>query len=649
MNGKRNYKKRGTALKKSCYVHTMAPPPHIHELTDISNSRDLIRYAVASQWGRLGTSLSLNQKAVAKEMGMAESAFSHALGDGTAPFDDAHLKRFDLIMSVLGLDHAGGLRALAVRLRGAHDAESRAVDPHSPASTHEELLRRLSNDEDTVLLQADALVSRLRLASRLGRSEPSARSNEINRVVSRLILIGAAPPTQRNVEALIWLGTLSGYAFDQMQDQLVEAVRTTPLGFRVWRAVTKSVLLNTVKPARGKEIRTDRATINSLRVSVRRLLKDAGTLRDKSLYPGRSLDLELAIALPGAWSAPTDEQGDWVYEVLLERAQSDSATLRERATAAHGLWQRAVQGKGRDKDTVKVQLQELIDEFEAAENRPDVATGLHWTAATLRAVIAEDVEVCNAWPENGEAWFATVMDAARDLGEDVTIPAHVRSATRKLFEHALLQNAGVPRRQAIDTIVAAGWADQVAHALSEVLKHERGESWLRIRALFALGFLQCRNRYVRDALVEACLRAAHRLSVAEPQEQSPAMVTELHAALFAVGDCFGARGAEDLARQVREPLRSTLEKLVEGGLLADEPTWPAARAAAYLLTFTAQAGRPAEPDFAQVLLGRLEHHPDPVTSELSKWALSFRFAGDGSVRPLLDAARLDAHGNLRLD
>jgi len=64
----------------------------------------------------------------------------------------------------------------------------------------------------------------------------------------------------------------------------------------------------------------------------------------------------------------------------------------------------------------------------------------------------------------------------------------------------------------------------------------------------------------------------------------------------------------------------------------------AARAAAYVLTVTAQPSEPGEKDISQDLLERLSQHPDPVTSHLSQWALSFRFAPDGTVRPLLAAA-----------
>ncbi|WP_328736674.1 hypothetical protein [Streptomyces bobili] len=620
----------------------MAPPPHTHVLLDIGIHRDLIRYAVASHIARLEErgEFQVSNKELAVRVGMKESQFSHALGDAPDRFGDAHLARLDLIMTALGVEHAGGLGALAVRLRGSQD-QAGPVEPHTPASRHDQLLARVSDDEDIALAQVEALVSQLRVLSDLRRPlhrQLRDRRDAVRKLVARLILIGAAPPTRRNVEALIWLGTLSGYAFDLMAGQLEKAVRTAPLGFRVWRAVTKSVLLNTAKTAHA-----DKAALNALRACVGRLLGDAEKLRMTSLYPGRSLDLELAIAVPADWSAPAgpqDENGDWVGRMLLTRAQNRDATLRERGTAAHGLWQRAVAGRGWDRAVVGRHLEALIGDFEDARDRPDIAAGLRWTAATLRVVMERDEGVCNDWPHTDEPWFHAVMDAAARLGADPSIPDHVRPGTRKLFEHALLQNAGVSRRQAIDTIVAAGWAEQVATALIEILAREEVESWLRIRALFALGFLQCRSEQVEDALVEACLVAHDKLTGQKHPGDHPATVTELHAALFSVGDCFGARGAEAQARAVRKRLKDVLEQLAGNGSTNTPQAWPVARATAYLLTVTAQDREDDRPDLAEELLTVLTRHRDEVTRKLSAWALDFRFDDDEkhTVRPLIAAA-----------
>jgi hypothetical protein len=111
----------------------------------------------------------------------------------------------------------------------------------------------------------------------------------------------------------------------------------------------------------------------------------------------------------------------------------------------------------------------------------------------------------------------------------------------------------------------------------------------------------------------------------------------MHAALFAIGDCFGAPGAEDRALSARDGLHDILTDLAH--LKGDQALMlrRAARAAAYLLLVSAQPRQRAGRDFSEELLKLFSEHPDPVTSRLSLWALSFRFADDGTVRPLLAA------------
>ena len=112
-------------------------------------------------------------------------------------------------------------------------------------------------------------------------------------LVRRLILISVAPPTSRNYDAQILLGMLASYAFEPMRDRLDSQLRYSPMGFRVWRAITKLVMLS-----EGGE-HTD-----ALKAWVRQLIRDSEELRKHSLYAGSSLDLELAITVPAAWSPP---------------------------------------------------------------------------------------------------------------------------------------------------------------------------------------------------------------------------------------------------------------------------------------------------------------------------------------------------------
>ena len=100
---------------------------------------------------------------------------------------------------------------------------------------------------------------------------------------------------------------------------------------------------------------------------------------------------------------------------------------------------------------------------------------------------------------------------------------------------------------------------------------------------------------------------------------------------------FGIPGAEVWAGTTRDELRDVLEVLAKAQDPRARILRRAARAAAYLLTVTAQSCSHGT-SFSKDMLEELRHHPDSVTSRFSKWALEFRFAPDGSVRPLIAAA-----------
>ena len=451
-------------------------------------------------------------------------------------------------------------------------------------------------------------------------------------LVQRLILISVAPPTPRNYDAQILLGMLASYAFEPMRDQLESQLRYSPMSFRIWRTITKLVKLG-----------EDDKQAKALMPWVRRIIGDAEELRTRSLYAGRSLDLELAITVPASWSPP---DSDWVGDALRARAQDNEATIRERGTAAMGLWQRALAEGHRDAMAkTEEELRGLIKMFRDPDARPDAAAGLRWLASTLEHAIDNREAVCNTWPDVRETWFRHVQDAAEDL-DNAGIPAHLLTGTKTLFRQMILQNAGVYRRQAIETVVTSGWNAPVARALGTLLKNEKNEAWLRVRAEFALGYLQRPDMWTETALTRSCEQAYKNLKLNEiPHDDRPprAHVTEMHASLFAVGDCFGVPGAEARARSAREKLQPILEDLAgmtgDRALILRRP----ARAAAYLLTVTAQPRTGDTIDLSQELLEQFSRHPDPVTARLSRWALSFRFAPDGAVRPFLAAAEHGTH------
>ncbi|MFF4805629.1 hypothetical protein ACFY1U_45885 [Streptomyces sp. NPDC001351] len=535
------------------------------------------------------------------------------------------LRELDKITATLdpAVGRTGGVSALAVRLRRMRQPKD--LTAQHPPSWTTALLSRSAEDEFDVLMQGSALLSMLEIPGQASRI-CDRHSRELKEVVARLIVIGASPPTPRNIDALILLGSIAGYAFDVVKNLLQNALESMPLGFRVWRAVTAVLVLNQDGA---------RATAE-LKEWVRAQLRASAALRAKSLFPARSLDLEAAIAIPREWSPPGS--GDWVADVLKTRIEDPHATIRERGTAALGLWERAVDGPYQGQ--TETYLRKLTDDFrEEARATGDVAHGLRWVADTLEHTLDTGQAVCNSWPESDEPCLRVVRDAVASLDHDtddasMLIPKGSLDASKTLLEHAILQNAGVYRRHAIDALLAGGWTLPVTRALEQVLIHSEAEPWLRCRALFALGFLQERDIGVERILREAYERAYQALMA----DKSRGAASEMHAVLFAIGDCFGVpeEGAAAPARRLRAELAPTL-----GSLLAVSRTNPTvhrvARAAAYMVTVTAQSGDGSSYD----LLGQLLDHQDQATKDLCNWARDNRFEKNGAVvRPLHKAPLL---------
>ena len=606
-------------------------------ITDISDPDQLVRYATAGQLAQL----------LRRRSDLSHAKIAHSAGLGTKREDAAsvlstalaskltvsQLVRLDEIIGALALDleHTGGLCSLDLRLAAeARDAIRGSMFAHVPPSWSRAILKETSPSEPEVLIQASALLSAFQAAHKLDGTGNRSVTDLLNRypqeldlLVRRLILISLAPPAPNNIDAQIMLGILASYAFEPMKQRLDHELRTSPLGFRVWRAITKLVKLT---PTQGEHA-------NALRAWVWQLILDAEELRKTSLYAARSLDLELAITVPAAWSPP---ENDWVGTALLRRARNAEATLRERGTAAMGLWERAIREDRPDLKNTEAHLRRLIVEFKDPETRPDIASGLRWVAATLEHLIDKRIPVCNEWPDLDEPWLHHVQDAASYL-DNADIPEHLRTGAKNLFLHTLLQNAGVHRRQAIETIVSSGWSEPVAEVLGRLLRSEQEESWLRVRALFALGFLQRPDYSVERDLASACAHAYKNLTKAEVKPPR-AHVTEMHTSLFAVGDCFGSPGAKERAASIRDSLSGILIDLATLDGDRANILRRAVRAATYVLVVTAQPRQGKDKDLSEELLTRLSDHRDAATSRLSQWALNFRFADDGTVRPWLAAA-----------
>jgi hypothetical protein len=622
------------------------------DVTKINCADQLLRYAAAGQlaW-LLDAHGSLDQGQVALAAGFSSRSvktageqLSRALKDG---LNAKQLAGLDAISVALrkNPDGIGGLSSLALRLQMERGFDVDRLIAGVPPSWTRGLLLEPPADEIGALTQASAVLKAFMPAKKIeditrGQSVDWVRDRfnaDLPRLVRRLVAVSGAPPTGRNYDAQVLLGLLASHSFDPMMRLLDSELRYSPLGYRVWRAITKLVLLSEPGAKRSRE----------LEVWVKELLERSDQLRQRSLYPGRALDIELAIAVPTSWS-PAGED-DWVSRVLVQRARNQVATIRERGSAALGLWERSVRLEDQATlEQAKGDLRKLMKEFRDPEARVDAPGGLSWVADTLDSLIESGQPVCNEWPGTDATWFKRVQDAATELGRQKSIPAHLRTGTKNLFLHMILQNAGMYRSLAIETVVTSGWSEPVARALGHLLENEP-EPWVRIRAEAALGLLQRPDDgTVEEDLTRACDQAYRNLNIDEiPQDGSPydearkpprARVTELHTTLFAVGDCFGVPGAEERAKTARDALHEVLTKLAEPHDPRARILCRPARAAAYLLTVTAQPGTDETPDLSRELLGRLCHHPDPVTQRFSEWALGFRWAEDGSVRPLLAAA-----------
>jgi hypothetical protein len=248
------------------------------------------------------------------------------------------LQKLDRAIATLApeLERTGGLCSFALRLPSERRASTdKNLTAYIPPSWTAEFLELKHPGDFGTLAQASALMSAFQAASKISDGHERVRTrygDALDQVVDRLVLISVAPPSARNVEAQIMLGSLASFDFERIHRKLDAELRKQPLGFRVWRAVTKTVKLS------GSEYG---ATAEELRPWVARLLRNAQEIRKASLYPGRSLDLELAITVPARWIV--DSEDDWVAGCLLNRAEDPEATIRERGTAAVGLWQRVAE------------------------------------------------------------------------------------------------------------------------------------------------------------------------------------------------------------------------------------------------------------------------------------------------------------------
>jgi len=601
----------------------------IHTLRDITNARDLIRYAVQVQLHLIGRTAA----DIASRNPRDHQGLSRCLA-GDEEFTQGTLRQLDTLITAISGSmppdsaptHVGGLAPFAARI--GQDTGHAPTWVEIPPRWVRDALETRSHDEIHVLAQASALLNTFRSVQQDGGSTEvllARNAAAIQRVAEQLILLAGGPPTARHYEAQALLGSLAMHAFDTVLTELVASITNQPLGFRSWRSLTK--LVATV--ARTNQTHLE----DKLKRKLVPLLNDVAELRNASINPGRSLDLEFFIAVPWGWAGESAD-GERINRLLLGRAEDKTATLRERGMAAMGLWQRAMANE-RVSD-VRDEVLKLIRLFDAPAQRKDLKHGFNWVARNLEYVMRQSIAVCNDFPAVEDPWYGAVEDTIENAPELTGLPTSIRIGTQRLVRHALLQNAGVLRRTAIDTLRSGGLVEEVSHVLVRLL-HQRTEpedAWLRVRALFALGFMQPRDVVTEGNLTAACANAFVRVARGDATGSE---IVELQTALFALGDVYGVTGAEDqsfveAAGRVRNKLRIRIEDFVNSALCNDPHYSSVSRALVYLLAFTAQ---PGTGDLSHRLLKQLLGHSDKVTRDFSDWA-QFRFADD-RVRPLLYA------------
>lgn len=492
-------------------------------VSDLSDPEGLIRFALKAQIRRLG----IEQKKISELEGVDESTLSRYLNAQTNRIRPESLEKIDslLVASAMGRGVAttGGLATFARRVRGT-------ADPVAPAATippgwTADVLFEASEDDLHNLVQGSALLTMFNAGDRVGlraRDLRQARERELRQTLRGLCHVAQEPPTSRTFEAQRLVAGLGMYAFDLAWEEMARSLEGDMLGFRVWRTVTKMVQSVADRPNLGDYVG------RTLPSRVRGLLASGDRLRDLSAFPARSLDMETAISIPDSWIATTD----WAGDALFRRAAGTKGTVRERATSAHGLINSELTGRRRA-------ARGLVDEFrqEATTRGADPSAGGYaWAASTLQAHLDREILPQHGWPLSDEPWRAAVERATAALAA-LQMHSDLLPGVQQLFQHVILQNDGVLRRTAIDTVVAGNASEYVAHALGLLLDDYETPLWLRVRAIFALGFLRHRTIEVKDTLV----RAAHKSFKAMLESPSLSAGVEMHDVLFALGDCLGAR------------------------------------------------------------------------------------------------------------
>lgn len=444
-----------------------------------------------------------------------------------------------------------------------------------------------------------------------------AHSEQVTRTVRALMTVATKPPARGAVPAIHLLAQLGSLPVQGTHDRplsvgdlVVEHVRTSPVGFRAVRILTRITTLSIPRYGLMPSWWSDGGTLEREMAWV--ALTAISDVEDRDPYPARSLWVEAMRAVRLSKSRYAQQS----LSLLEERAKEPGRPTRERAYAAYCVFLAL-----RDIDASRIR--KLLRSIRASDANGEPADdGLVFAAKviellteagsselTLERLIldrmpvpAEDIEptiferfsmLHEAQTVDAAVYPGERGEEANDLEEILDrLPASVRAATQSLIRYALLSIDGSARRRAAEALREGGVAIEAACVLISVL-NQNAPRWLHEHAAFLLG-------YLTDPVAIDPLRAAAHGS----KHQSIR-----HSAIWALGDiAYPDRDViDDLLVLARRPAEEDRIRRAVAYALAVLHPEPDAESADEVLNALTELSRDDE--------------RDPLTADLARWGL----------------------------
>ena len=413
-------------------------------------------------------------------------------------------------------------------------ADDKPPGPTDSAKSH------LSAEE--IYMRAEALVSRVKNLHRPAQVQEVVLQLEgqyefERRYIDPLIRLALTPPG-KGVEAITTLARIGLPALSTVTEHIHQ-----PWGFRLYR-----VLGYAVHGARGGGELTDgrsTSTPTTLDLSVIRLALDvikeadaqvrAGNAID--IYPGRCLQLDLVKEISSTRVRNdqresvfmVDEEAGFIVDLLECRLEDERRPSRERCYAAWLLHHLSTDPAWSDAGI----------SWDQIASRSFGSAGLDWAIDSMGAwgrhaswsLSNELVETLQDIIEPVIERHATPPDRPGEQATRGEVAQHVQPAVVNHLIQALVTPNGRWRRQVSDALRASAMQTAVGDALSDVLRSTKVPDWVKDRACFVLGFVQCSEPSTIAALIDF---GSEHLDA-----DTPDSIEAAHAAILAVADILG--------------------------------------------------------------------------------------------------------------